>query len=522
MLRSKCVLCVVFCLLAGVFSAETATLHRHGEDAAEYVCPPCGCGDDGKVFDKAGVCPSCGMAQVLKGSPASLPMNTGPAAARQRVAILIFDGVQIIDYTGPYEVFGQAGFEVVTVAANADMIQTAMGMKVTPHYTLTDAPKADVIVVPGGNVQRTQENPQVIKWIQDNAKDAQHVLSVCNGAYILAKTGLLDGLTATTFYDLIDGLQAAAPKTKVVRDQRYVDNGKIITTAGISSGIDGSLYVISKMRSKAVAQMAALNMEYDYKPDSNYARGNFADRHLRQIFTRGLRLPAPTGATARLLSTEGDAAKWQVRWRIEGETTSEAILKSLNNTLTNFSQWRQQTGKSKATKSLWQFTDEQGVLWQGEAASEPLANEKNKFAAAIHIVSTGKRDTAATKTVTDNTLVVKDAWIAEPPPGRNLTAAYVVIENNSNAETALFAAATPIAGVTELHEMVSEDNLMRMRQVPRVNLPAKSKTALTGALHIMLINLNGAVKEGDQVPLTLEFANAVKKTVTAPVRKRTE
>ena len=485
----------------------------------EYGGPPCGCADDGKVFHAAGACPSCGMQLVLKGSPASLPMNTGPAAARQRVAILIFDGVQIIDYTGPYEVFGQAGFEVVTVAAKPDMIQTSMGMKVTPHHTLANAPKADVLVIPGGSVNQTQEDPQVIKWIQESAKDAQHVLSVCNGAYILARTGLLDGLSATTFYDLIDGLQAIAPKTKVVRDQRYVDNGKIITTAGISSGIDGSLYVVSKMRSKAVAQMAALNMEYDYKSDSSYARGNFADQHLRQIFTRGLRLPVPTGATARVQSTEGDAANWQVRWQIEGETTSEAILKSLNDTLTKFSKWRQQD--SKAAKSLWQFTDEQGKLWQGEARSEPLAGEKNKFAASINIFSTGQRAATSAQTRDDNSLVVKDAWIAEPPPGRNLTAAYLVIENNSDKETSLLTAATPIAGVTELHEMVSEGNMMRMRQVPQVKLPAKSKTELTGAVHIMLINLNGAVKEGDQAPLTLEFANAVKKTITAPVKKRT-
>lgn len=522
MLGSKCVLCLVLFLLVGAFSAETATLHNHFGAADEYVCPPCGCSDDGKVFHEAGVCSSCGMRLVLKGSPGSLPMNAGPATARQRVAILIFDGVQIIDYTGPYEVFGQAGFEVITVAAKPDVIQTAMGMRVTPHYTLADAPKADVLVIPGGNVQPTQENAQVVKWIQDSAKDAQHVLSVCNGAYILAKTGLLDGLTATTFYDLLDGLQTAAPKTKVVRDQRYVDNGKIITTAGISSGIDGSLYVVSKLRSKAAAQMAALNMEYDYKPDSSYARGNFADRHLRQIFTRGLRLPVPIGAVARVQSTEGDAVKWLVRWQIEGETTSEAILKSLNDTLTRFSQWRRQAGKTKAAKTLWQFTDEQGGLWQGEAGIEPLPNEKNKFVATLNISNTGKRDVASAKTVADNTLVVKDAWIAEPPPGRNLTAAYVVIENNGDAATTLLTAATPIADVTELHEMVSEGNLMRMRQVPRINLPAKSKTALTGALHIMLINLNSVVKEGDQVPLTLEFANALKKTVIAPVKKRTE
>ncbi len=167
------------------------------------------------------------------------------------------NGVQIIDYAGPYEVFGQAGFQTYTVAANTNLMTTVMGMKVTPSYSFENSPKPDVLVIPGGaGVNRAQNDPATIKWIQDRAKEAEHVLSVCNGAFILAKTGLLDGLSATTFYNLIDGFATAAPKTKVVRDQRYVDNGKIITTAGISSGIDGSLYVVAKMRGKAAAQLA--------------------------------------------------------------------------------------------------------------------------------------------------------------------------------------------------------------------------------------------------------------------------
>jgi transcriptional regulator GlxA family with amidase domain len=206
-----------------------------------------------------------------------------PAQAnRKKIAILIFEGVQIIDYTGPYEVFGQAGFDVFTVAARPDAITTVMGMNVVPKFTLENTPKPEVIVIPSGEVTQTQNDPQVIKWIQENTPGAEQVLSVCNGAYILARTGLLDGLSATTFYGLIDGLAAVAPKTKVVTDQRYVDNGKIITTAGISSGIDGSLYVVSKMMGKRRAQMAALNMEYNWQPDSNYARASFADRQ-RQI-----------------------------------------------------------------------------------------------------------------------------------------------------------------------------------------------------------------------------------------------
>jgi putative intracellular protease/amidase len=242
----------------------------------QYVCPPCGCGSDEKVYDKPGFCPVCGMALILKGGQAATPASQTPAKPPKKVAILIFDGVQIIDYTGPYEVFGQAGLQVFTAAVTAAPITTNMGMKVTPHYALDEAPAADVLLIPGGGVIATQQDPRVLKWIQERSKLAEYVISVCNGAYILAKTGLLDGLTATTTAGLIDGLATVAPKVNVVRDQRYVDNGKFITTAGLSSGIDGALYVVSKLFGKGQAQLTALGMEYDWKGDSKYARASLA------------------------------------------------------------------------------------------------------------------------------------------------------------------------------------------------------------------------------------------------------
>lgn len=172
----------------------------------EYVCPPCGCGVDDKVYDKPGVCPVCSMTLVVKGSKAvdqlrrehDAVMAAAEQRAMKKVAILIFDNVQIIDYTGPYEVFGAAGLQVFTVATSTATITTSMGMKVTPRYSLDDAPAADVLLIPGGGIYATQQDPRVIKWIQERSKQAEYVMSVCNGAAILAKTGLLDGLTATT------------------------------------------------------------------------------------------------------------------------------------------------------------------------------------------------------------------------------------------------------------------------------------------------------------------------------------
>jgi putative intracellular protease/amidase len=372
----KLMLALLIAMIApGFFSGLTGGAHALKPELAHaliaqaltegYVCPPCGCGNDDKVHDKPGVCASCGMHLVPKGGAAAPSVMEEPQT-RKKAAILIFDGVQIIDYTGPYEVFGQAGMEVFTVAVKPEMITTAMGMRVTPQYTLENAPGADVLLIPGGDVTRTQGDPNVINWVQERAKQTEYVVSVCNGAYILAKTGLLDGLTATTFYNLIDGLSALAPKVKVVRDQRYVDNGKFITTAGISSGIDGSLYVVSKLFGKGRAQMAALNMEYDWKSDSTYARANFADRHIRKLFGGSLRLSVPAGVKASVLSTEGSPRDWEVKWEARGETTPAAIMTPISETL-SAGQWaKQQSSPAKdAETSGWKFSDGDGAAWRG-------------------------------------------------------------------------------------------------------------------------------------------------------------
>ena len=118
---------------------------------------------------------------------------------------------------------------------------------ITPSPT---APAADVLLVPGGAVENSMKNAALLNWVQKNAQTSKHVMSVCTGALILAKAGLLDGLTATAVSHAIDGLGEISPKIKVVRDQRYVDNGKIITTAGLSSGIDGAFHVIEKIKGR--------------------------------------------------------------------------------------------------------------------------------------------------------------------------------------------------------------------------------------------------------------------------------
>lgn len=357
----------------------------------EYVCPPCGCGRDDRVSEHPGNCLACGMEMIEKGSASTASQGqSSQRPDRKRAAILIFEGVQIIDYTGPYEVFGQAGFNVYTVAVNTNPLRTAMGMNVTPHFSLADAPKPDVIIIPGGGVSDTQENPAVIKWIQDNAKDAQQVLSVCNGAFILAKTGLLDGLSATTYYRFLDSLAEFSPKTKVVNDQRYVDNGKFITTAGLSSGIDGSLYVVSKMMGKARAQGVALNMEYNWQPDSGYARASFADMSLIRFFQSNMSFAVPEGVSLTLLSTEGGRDNWEVNWLVVGNLTAADAVTHLNKKLEVDGGWkRQDAGSKDSTKSQWRFEDKKGGAFTGTVTSSPVKGENNKLKLALKIVRSG-------------------------------------------------------------------------------------------------------------------------------------
>lgn len=301
------------------------------------------------------------------------------------VAILVFEGVQIIDFTGPYEVFGQAGFSTFTVAPSSGPITTSMGLKVTPSHTLADAPEADILLLPGGGVDPHLDNPQLIAWIKQRAGAADHVISVCNGAFFLAKAGLLDGLTATTFYDLIPSLKEAAPKARIVSDQRYVDNGKIVTTAGLSSGIDGSLHLIEKIKGRGPAQQVALNMEYDWRPDSGFARASFADRHLRRLFGRRLGLIIPGGGEAKVVSTQGGKDRWEARWEIK----TQAPLADLQAELVRYLTEQKWTPRTAGSAREWRFTDEEQKPWTAWVDLEPAAGAPGSYRMAIRLERAG-------------------------------------------------------------------------------------------------------------------------------------
>lgn len=179
------------------------------------------------------------------------------------ICFYLQDGVEILDLAGPMEAFAFAGFKIFTVSKTQDPILSQGVLKIIPDFSILNAPDADILVVLGGNTPLAYNDPEVISWIISREKQTEYFLSVCSGAFILAKAGLLDGLTATTFHSRIDELRKAFPTINVLSRVRFVDNGRIITTAGVSAGIDGALHLISKIKGDKVTREVVEYMEYE-------------------------------------------------------------------------------------------------------------------------------------------------------------------------------------------------------------------------------------------------------------------
>ena len=199
---------------------------------------------------------------------------TSTASTRQSVGILIFDDVEVLDFCGPFEVFSVAGlngsddshlFDVWTVAEEVRTITCRGGLLVTPHWTLADHPPLDLIVLPGGyGTRKEMNNPVVLDWIARHVASQTLVTTVCTGAVLLAQTGALDHRRATTHWEVIDRFREGYPAIEVVDDERVIDIGPIVTSAGVSAGIDMSLHVVARLHGIDVARKTARAMEYDW------------------------------------------------------------------------------------------------------------------------------------------------------------------------------------------------------------------------------------------------------------------
>jgi transcriptional regulator GlxA family with amidase domain len=190
---------------------------------------------------------------------------------RRNVAIVVHDGVELLDLAGPGEVFSAANggraFRVFTVSETDKPIKSQRFLTVTPEFTIANCPKPDIIVIPGGATGVLLRSPAVMKWIRERAPETEVMFSVCTGAFVLADAGLLDGLEATTHHGSIAGLKRY-PKIKVLEDRRVVDNGKIVTAAGVSAGIDGALHLVARLCGKETADRTAKYMEYRWQPET--------------------------------------------------------------------------------------------------------------------------------------------------------------------------------------------------------------------------------------------------------------
>jgi transcriptional regulator GlxA family with amidase domain len=195
-----------------------------------------------------------------------------------KIGILLFDDVEVLDFAGPFEVFSvtarldqtasssplEKPFIVKTISEDGSMVNARNGLRVLPDYSFVDAPRFDILIVPGGmGTRREINNDNMIKWILDQKIHVQFMTSVCTGALLLAKAGLLNHKKATTHWGSYDWLQNEFPDVTVERNVKFVDEGNILTSGGISAGINMSFHLVKRLLGKEIAQQTAKRMEYD-------------------------------------------------------------------------------------------------------------------------------------------------------------------------------------------------------------------------------------------------------------------
>src|SRR5436190_5524201 len=209
-------------------------------------------------------------------APAEANSLKPPAKGDIPIAFVISEGAVVIDFCGPWEVFrdvmvsgGDHPFRLYTVSDKTDPITAGGGMKIVPNYTFADAPAPKVIVIPA----QSEPSAATLKWIRESTKNTDVTMSVCTGAFVLAKTGLLSGKAATTYHGAFVPFARQFPDIRLKRGARFVEDGNLATAGGLSSGIDLALRVVERYYGREIAQKTAYNMEYQgqgwMNPDSN-------------------------------------------------------------------------------------------------------------------------------------------------------------------------------------------------------------------------------------------------------------
>jgi transcriptional regulator GlxA family with amidase domain len=195
----------------------------------------------------------------------------------RNVGIYVYDDVEVLDFGGPFEVFVTASrmkarltpdvakpFEVFTIADAVRPIHARAGLMIMPSFDIMKHPKIDVLIVPGGVHDSELMRGNIIKWIATIGATAELTASVCTGAFLLAKAGLLDGAIATTHWEDIADFRTMFPQLAVTNQERWVDAGRVVTSAGISAGIDMSLHLVARLEGEELAVRTARQMDYDW------------------------------------------------------------------------------------------------------------------------------------------------------------------------------------------------------------------------------------------------------------------
>jgi len=214
------------------------------------------------------------------------------------VGILVFEDVEILDFSGPYEVFSTAArvhaclfksqppFRCFLLAPEMRPIRARGGMKVLPDCVLPPSSDIDVLIVPGGDVSGVLGNKAVIDWIRMQAARVDIIASICTGAFLLAEVGLLNGLHATTHWEDCDDLEQRYPALTVRRNVPWVDCGKVVSSGGISSGIDMSLHLVERLAGRQLAEATARQMEYRWNREAAHDFSRSTDTRVLSVAQR--------------------------------------------------------------------------------------------------------------------------------------------------------------------------------------------------------------------------------------------
>ena len=196
----------------------------------------------------------------------------------KNVGIYLFNKVELLDFAGPYEVFSTTSelndhkvFKVFTISEDGGAIKSVNGLIVIPDYSFDNHPKIDILIIPGGEGTKNEiKKKKVMEWVNKTQGSAEIMATVCSGARIPAVLGLLDGLEATTHHSVIDDVKKLAPNVIIDHTKRFIDNGKIMTSGGISAGIDLSLHIVKKLCGEDTAQKTMEYMEYGEAAPKNH------------------------------------------------------------------------------------------------------------------------------------------------------------------------------------------------------------------------------------------------------------